>query len=65
MIRLADRLAGDLKITSVDNGGQLGGRDTAEVKSAATYRDVSGGVLATATGTVAMVPFEQGKPLIL
>ena len=65
VIRLADRLAGDLKITSVDNGGQLGGRDTAEVKSAATYRDVSGGVLATATGTVAMVPFEQGRPLIL
>ena len=65
VIRLADRLAGDLKVTAVDNGGKLDGRDTAEVKSAATYRDVSGGVVATATGTVAMVPYEQGGRLVL
>lgn len=64
VIRLGERLVTDLKVTDVRHGKKLGNRDTAEVDSAATYNTVFGGTLARASGTVAMVPYSLGDPLI-
>ena len=64
VIRMAERLVSDLKVTAVRSGEMWGDRATAEVESTATYRTLSGAVFATATGTVAMVPYQLGEPLI-
>ena len=64
VIRLGERLVTDLIVTDVRNGNQWGSRETAEVDSTATYRTVFGGVLAKATGSVAMVPYSLGETLI-
>ena len=64
VIRLGDRLTSDLKLTDVRNGGKWGDRNTAEVESTATYRNILGGELATATGTVTLVPYAMGEPLL-
>ena len=64
VIRLGERLVTDLKVTDVRDGPNWGSRETAEVDSTATYQTVFGGVLAQATGTVAMVPYSMGEPLI-
>ena len=65
VIRLGERLVSDLKVADVRTGNKWGNRETSEVDSTATYRTVHGGVLATATGTVTMVPYQSGEPLIL
>ena len=64
VIRMAERLASDLKVSDVRSGPMWGDRETAEVESVATYRTIHGGVIATATGTAAMVPYAAGEPLI-
>ncbi len=64
VIRMAERLASDLKVSDVRSGPTWGDRETAEVESVATYRTIHGGVIATATGTAAMVPYTPGEPLI-
>ena len=64
VIRLGERLASDLKVSDVRSGPKWGDRETAEVESVATYRTIHGGVIATATGTAAMVPYAAGEPLI-
>ncbi len=64
VIHLGDRLVSDLKITDVRNGGKWGDRSTAQVESAATYRNILGGELATATGAVTLVPYATGDPLL-
>ena len=46
------------------DGPNWGSRETAEVDSTATYQTVFGGVLAESTGTVTMVPYAMGDPLI-
>lgn len=64
VIHLGDRLTSDLKVTDVRNGGKWGDRNTAEVESTATYRNILGGELATATGSVTLVPYAMGEPLL-
>ena len=64
VIRMAERLVSDLKVTAVRDGAMWGDRATVEVESTATYRTLNGAVFATATGTVAMVPYQLGEPLI-
>ena len=64
VIRLGERLVTDLNVADVRHGNKLGDRDTVEVSSTATYHTVFGGVLAKASGTVAMVPYSLGEPLI-
>ena len=64
VIRLGQPLVSDLKVTAVRDGGKLSGRDAAEVDSTATYSTVYGGALASATGTVSLVPYEPSEALI-
>ena len=64
VIRLGQPLVSDLKVTAVRDGGKLSGRDAAEVDSTATYSSVYGGTLASASGTVSLVPYEPGEALI-
>ena len=64
VIRLGQPLISDLKVTAVRDGGKLSGRDAAEVDSTATYSTVYGGALASATGTVSLVPYEPSEALI-
>ena len=64
VIRMAERLVSDLKVTAVRDGETWGDRATAEVESTATYRTLNGAAFATVTGTVAMVPYQLGEPLI-
>ncbi len=64
VIRMAERLVSDLKVTAVSDGEMWGNRATTEVESTATYRTLNGATFATATGTAAMVPYQLGEPLI-
>ena len=64
VIRLGQPLVSDLKVTAVRDGGKLSGRDAAEVDSTATYSSVYGGTLASASGTVSLVPYEPGEAFI-
>jgi len=63
-IRMGERIVSDLKVADVRSGAKWGNRETAEVDSTATYSTVYGGVLATVTGTVALVPYQLAEPLI-
>ena len=65
VIRMGERLVSELKVTAVRNGSKWGSLSTAEVDSTAMYQTLYGGTLATATGTVAMVPYQLGDPLII
>ena len=65
VIRMAERMVSDIEVTAVREGSNWGDRPTAEVDSTATYRTLNGAVFAKATGTVALVPYQLGDPLIL
>jgi hypothetical protein len=62
---MGERLVSDLKVTEVRNGSKWGSLSTAEVDSTSTYLTHYGGVLGSATGTVTMVPYRLGDPLLL
>lgn len=64
IIRLGEPIATDLKVTDVRAGSKWGNRDTGEVDSTATYTTLSGGLIAKATGTVTVVPYNLGDDLI-
>ena len=65
VIRMAERLVSDIEVAAVREGGNWGDRPTAEVDSTATYSTLNGAVFAKATGSVALVPYQLGDPLIL
>lgn len=64
VIRMADRVGSDIKVAAVRDGKRWGDRPTAEVDSTVTYKTIHGGVVATATGTTTLVPYQLGEPLI-
>ena len=64
IIRVGDRLISGLEVTGVGPGHPRNGRGTAHVESRATYRNSYGGLIGTATGTSAMIPFRQGDEMI-
>ena len=65
VIRMGERLVSELNVTAVRNGSKWGSINTAEVDSTSTYLTHYGGVLGSASGTVALVPYHFGDPLIV
>ncbi len=64
VIRVGDRLDSSLKVTSATPGKPMKDRSTANIDCSATYRNSYGGLIGSATGTSAMVPFRKGEAMI-
>ena len=63
IIRVGDRLASELIVTSVVEASS-DGRRTANVVSQCTYRNSYGGLIGTSTGTAGVIPFRGGETMI-
>ena len=64
VIRVGDRLTSSLEVTGASSAQPMSGRPTANVDCRAVYRNSYGGLIGSASGTTALVPFRTGEAMI-